>query len=75
MFAGEGSYSVQSSFAGASKVVLVASEPVTDSKGDWVSVPKNKVLVVNKGREGLIDITRTTMHASGVHDRQEEISL
>ena len=66
---------MQSTYAGSAKVVLVASEPVTHSKGDWVAVPKNTVLVVNKGREGLIDITRAALHSSGVHDRQEEINL
>lgn len=72
---GEGSYSVQPTLGGSSKVVLVASEPVTESTGDWVAVPKNTVLVVNKGTTGLIDITRAPLHASGKNLRQEETNL
>jgi len=72
---GEGAYQIESSVAGGTRVVLVASEPITQSSGDWVAVPKNTALVVSREKEGYIDIVRTPLHASGAHNRQEEVKM
>jgi predicted glutamine amidotransferase len=72
---GEGAYQIESSAAGGTLVVLVASEPITQSSGDWVAVPKNTALVVSREKEGYIDIVRTPLHPSGEHNRQEEVKM
>ena len=56
-------------------MVLVASEPITKSSGDWVAVPKNTALVVSREADGHIDIVRTPLHPSGKHNRQEEVKM
>ena len=73
--AGESAYCVAASMAGGTRVVLVASEPITKSSGDWVAVPRNTALVITREKEGFIDIMRTPLHASGAHARQEEVRL
>lgn len=66
---------MESSVAGGTRVVLVASEPITRSSGDWVAVPKNTALVVSREADGHIDIVRTPLHPSGKHNRQEEVKM
>ena len=66
---------MESSVAGGAKVVLVASEPITRSSGDWVAVPKNTALVVSREADGHINVTRTPLHSSGKHSRQEEVGM
>ena len=72
---GEGAYRVESSVAGGTRVVLVASEPITRSSGDWVAVPKNTALVISRDKDGHMDVVRTPLHRSGKHNRQEEIKM
>lgn len=55
--------------------MLVASEPITKSSGDWVAVPKNTALVVSREEDGHINVIRTPLHASGKHNRQEEVKM
>ena len=73
--AGESAYCIESSIAGGTQVVLVASEPITRSSGDWVAVPTNTALVVSREKGGCIDIIRAPLAASGCHARQEEVKL
>ncbi len=56
-----------------SRVVLVASEPITRSAGHWVAVPRNSALVVSRGKGGLLDVVQTPLAANGVHPRQAEV--
>ena len=38
------------------RVVLVASEPITRSSGDWVAVPRNTVLIVSHDKGGCLNV-------------------
>ena len=73
--AGESAYCIESSIAGSTRVVLVASEPITQSSGDWVAVPTNTALVVSREKGGCIDIIRAPLAASACHVRQEEVKM
>ena len=41
-----------------SKVVLVASEPITCSATHWVAVPRNSALVVARSKGGAVDVVQ-----------------
>ena len=73
--AGESAYCIESSIAGSTRVVLVASEPITQSSGDWVAVPTNTALVVSREKGGCIDIIRAPLAASACRARQEEVKM
>ena len=51
----EGEYSLTYGDAGT-RTVLVASEPITRSKGDWVAVPRNTALVVSREKGRFINV-------------------
>ena len=71
--AGEGDYELEFSERGA-RVVIVASEPITGSKSDWVAVPKNHALVVTRDRtNGYIDVIHTPIFSGAPCVRQSEV--
>lgn len=74
MCADEGEYILTYGERG-SKVVVIASEPITRSSGHWVAVPCNSALVVSRSKGGLVDVVLTPMAATGHHPRQPEVQL
>lgn len=58
-----------------SKVVLIASEPITRSSGHWVAVPRNSALVVSRSKGGFVDVVLTPMASTGLHPRHPEVQL
>ncbi|KAF8073182.1 Cndp1 [Scenedesmus sp. PABB004] len=70
----EASYSISYRERGAS-VAFVASEPITGSTTDWVSVPKNTVLVVTREKGGFISSLQSSLSAGAAPDaRLQEVS-
>lgn len=59
----EASYSLTYGERG-SGVAFVASEPITGSNTDWVSVPKNTALVITREKGGYINIMRSPLLAA-----------
>lgn len=55
------------------RVAMVASEPITGSKSDWVKVPKNTALVISREKSGFVNIMRAPVSSTGSHPRQEEV--
>lgn len=70
---GESDYHLTFSEMG-SRVVLVASEPVTSSASDWVEVPHNTALVVAREKGSILALLQSPLCLSGCHPRQEEVS-
>jgi len=70
--ADEGEYMVTYGERG-SKVVLVASEPITRSASHWVAVPRNSALVVARSKGGAVDVVQTPLAPGGAHPRQAEV--
>ena len=52
---GQGDYTLMYGAVGT-RVVLVASEPITRSAGDWVAVPRNTVLIVSHDKGGCLNV-------------------
>ena len=46
------------------RVVLVASEPITHSSGDWVAVPRNTVLIVSHDKGGCLNVLSSPLGVS-----------
>ncbi|KAI8475320.1 MAG: nucleophile aminohydrolase [Monoraphidium minutum] len=59
----EASYSLAYGARG-SGVAFIASEPITGSNTDWVSVPKNTALVITREKGGYINIMRAPLAAA-----------
>lgn len=55
------------------RVAMVASEPITGSKSDWVKVPKNTALVISREKSGFVNIMRAPLTSTGSHPQQEEV--
>ena len=70
---GESDYHLTFSEMG-SRVVLVASEPVTSSASDWAEVPRNTALVVAREKGDILAVLQSPLCLSGCHPRQEEVS-
>lgn len=51
----QGDYTLMYGAVGT-RVVLVASEPITHSSGDWVAVPRNTVLIVSHDKGGCLNV-------------------
>ena len=47
-------------------MVLVASEPITRSAGDWVAVPRNTVLIVSRDKGGCLNLLSSPLGALGM---------
>ena len=58
-----------------SKVVLIASEPITKSAGHWVAVPRNSALVVARSKGASLDVVVSPLAAWGCHARLPEVQL
>jgi Cys-Gly metallodipeptidase DUG1 len=73
---GEGDYTLINNETGT-RVVLIASEPVTSNPSDWVEVPTNTALVVVKERDGLLTTIQAPLSAQqeavACLARQEEV--
>jgi predicted glutamine amidotransferase len=48
-----------------STTVLVASEPITAAKGDWVAVPRNHALVVTREKGAFVNVMLAPLGAEG----------
>jgi hypothetical protein len=59
----EAAYSITYGERG-SGVAFIASEPITGSNTDWVSVPKNTALVITREKGGYINIMRSPLLAA-----------
>ncbi|KAK9815459.1 hypothetical protein WJX72_003974 [[Myrmecia] bisecta] len=70
---GEGEYCLTYREVGT-RVVIVASEPITRSAADWVAVPHNTALVISREKNGFINVIRTPIAAGAAHARQEEVA-
>jgi hypothetical protein len=53
-----------------SKIVMVASEPITKSCTDWVKVPHNSALVVTREKGDFVNVIRSPLKPQGVHPVQ-----
>lgn len=51
----EGEYVVQPCLRGP-QCVLIASEPITNSRSDWVEFPENAVMVVSQEKQGFFNV-------------------
>lgn len=55
-----GSYSLVHGERGAS-VAILASEPITASRTDWVAVPKNTAVIITREKGGFLNIMRSQL--------------
>ena len=69
---GEGDYSLAYTENG-SRVVLIASEPVTNNASDWVEVPHNTAVIVIREADGLLTTLQAPLLPDSVHPVQEEL--
>ncbi|KAK9839468.1 hypothetical protein WJX81_003920 [Elliptochloris bilobata] len=71
---GEGEYTLMYGAVGT-RVVLVASEPITSSAaGDWVAVPRNTVLIVSHNKGGCLNLLSSPLGACCAKARREEVA-
>lgn len=59
---------------GGSRVVIVASEPITKSKSDWVAVPANHALVVTREENGYMNVLHSPIYMTEPAPRLEEVA-
>ena len=71
--AGEGAYCLTHGAVG-NHVALVASEPITGSSAEWVSVPAGTALVISRERNGYINIMHSPLDASKGQSRLDEVA-
>lgn len=68
-FASQKEYRLKHGTTG-SKLVMVASEPITNSCTDWVKVPPNTALVVTKEKGDFVNVLRSPLSTNGRHSLQ-----
>eukprot|EP00884_Botryococcus_braunii_P000756 jgi/Botrbrau1/10681/Bobra.139_2s0011.1 len=61
--AGEGEYCLAHADVGT-RVVIIASEPITRAVGDWVPVPKNTALVLSWDKHGYLNVIQSPLNHS-----------
>lgn len=57
-----------------SKMVMIASEPITKSCVDWIKVPPNTCLVVTKEKDDFVNVIRCPLTNCGTHSLQASAS-
>ncbi len=57
------------------RVVLIASEPITGSASDWVAVPRNTALIVSRDKGGCLNLLSSPLGEPGMQARRLTLAL